>query len=113
MFTPAVVLVWQGEDDARVVFMPASVCKELTSSKLQIDTLTSGNWPDVKEFQDLVNVFVECDDNRVVNLVFDELGKLPGCVKDSIEFEHGARVLPEVPEGMAIVKWYFRTDDKY
>jgi hypothetical protein len=113
MFTPTIVLVWQGVNHARVVFMPASVCERLSLSKLHLYTLTSGNFPAVRTFQDFVNVFVECDDDddNNVDLVFDELATVPGCIEDYVEFVYGARVLPEVPKGMAIVQWHFRTDD--
>ena len=123
-FTPTIVFAWQDNDGARVVFVPALVYESLAvksqqshqslKSQQSLQSLDGNAFPAVRTFQDFVNVFEESDeeDDNNVERVIEELSKLPGCVEDYVQFVYGARVFPDIPKGMAIVQWYFRTSDE-
>jgi hypothetical protein len=67
---------------------------------------------------DTWNQFVSCFDsdqnsgdqnvNEILDICFDEMGKMLGCSEDYLEFEPGNFHIAEIPPGLAITHWYSR-----
>ncbi len=48
------------------------------------------------------------EEDDLLTDVFDEIGDIPGCMEDYVEFEVAVG-LGDIPAGMAVVQWYVRS----
>ena len=114
-FTQAVALLWVGSNWSRTLFVPCTTTYRMfaNGAKMPIGPLTEG----IERF-DTWNQFVYCfesdqnqrdrDVNEILDICFDEIGKMLGCSEDYLEFEQGHFHVASIPPGLAITHMYSR-----
>ena len=99
-YTPAIAFFWVGPNWSRTLFVPITV----THTMFRVHR---GYNPWFEDLKHLVTFFTDRDDpDNVLDETFDDIGKMPGCVEDYIEFDIGN--MPNIPPGLAIVQWHYR-----
>lgn len=110
-FTQAVALLWVGSNWSRTLFVPCTTTYRMfaNGAKMPTGTLTQG----IERF-DTWNQFVSCfetdhqDNNEILDICFDEIGKMLGCSEDYLEFDRGCFHVAPIPPGLAITHMYSR-----
>ena len=108
-YIPTIAFMWYGRGYSRVLYIPTAISLRLFSNGREIP---EGNRNDkITSINHLISTFCSKPNRRedeLLDEVFDDIGKMPGCMEDYIEYD-AVVDLGEVPSGMAIVQWYVRS----
>ena len=103
--------MWYGRGYSRVLYIPTAISLRLFSNGREIPVDSRTNHDNITSINHLISTFCSKPNRHEDDLldeVFDEIGKMPGCMEDYIEYD-AVVDLGEVPSGMAVVQWYVRS----
>jgi len=118
-YIPTIALVWVGPNWSRTLFIPAVVSLRLFSNGNTVPSIL----PEVNADQEQIEPFTTFGQmthffetrsndngwsNDFLDEVFDEIGKIVGCVEEYIEFSENELTFGTIPAGLAVVQWFTR-----
>ena len=110
-YIPAITLVWVGPNWSRTLFIPVSVTMPMFKNGVHIPNDSDTDLENRFKTLGQLTTFFESglpDPVNILDETFDEIGKLPGCTEEYVEFEKGQTTLANIPPGLAIIQWHIR-----
>ena len=109
-YIPAITLIWVGPNWSRTLFIPIVATNTMFSNGNLVPKDDEYAEDRFKTLSQLVNFFESDapDPKNVLDEAFDEIGKMPSCVEEYLEFDLGEPILANIPPGLAIVSWHYR-----
>lgn len=116
MLSTAAALMWVGPNWSRTLIVPTLIIHRMFAIGQKVPAVSE----DIDEDDrfDTWNQFVNCFEselnqnsetvNALLDICFDEIGKMIGCSEDYVEFSPGCFTLATLPPGLAITHWYTR-----